>query len=54
MGTRQPTKPRRTKTITIEIPPELLAVIDERAEAEMTTRSGLCRQLLAKAIRQAG
>jgi metal-responsive CopG/Arc/MetJ family transcriptional regulator len=52
MANRQPTKPRRTKTVTIELPPEVLAAIDQKAEEELITRSALCRQLLAKAVRQ--
>jgi predicted transcriptional regulator len=53
MANRQPTKPRRTKTVTIELPPEVLAAIDQKAEEQLITRSALCRQLLARAVKQA-
>jgi hypothetical protein len=53
MANRQPTTPRKTRTITVEVPPELLAVIDEMADDALITRSALCRQLLARAVKQA-
>jgi len=54
MRTRQPAPRRKTIALTVEVPPELLARIDAQAERDMLSRSALCRQLLAKAVRSQG
>jgi len=54
MRTRQPAPRRKTIALTVEVPPELLARIDAQAERDMLSRSALCRQLLARAVRSQG
>jgi metal-responsive CopG/Arc/MetJ family transcriptional regulator len=52
MATRQPTRPRRTITVTVDLPPELVQTIDAIADRDLSTRSATCRRLLAQAVRQ--
>jgi metal-responsive CopG/Arc/MetJ family transcriptional regulator len=54
MATRQPTQRRRTITVTMDIPPELVQRIDAIAERDLLTRSATCRRLLAQALRDHG
>jgi predicted transcriptional regulator len=54
MATRQPTQRRRTLTITVDLPPELVQRIDAIAERDLLTRSATCRRLLAQAVRNQG
>jgi metal-responsive CopG/Arc/MetJ family transcriptional regulator len=52
MATRQPTRPRRTITVTVDLPPELVQTIDAIADRDLSTRSATCRRLLAQVLRE--
>lgn len=48
----QPKRPQR-RTITIDLPPEQIAWLDQRAATALVSRSGFVRQLIAAAMQAA-
>lgn len=47
----QPQSPRR-RTITLDLPPEQIAWLDQQAAMALISRSGYVRQLIAQAMQQ--